>query len=212
MTRTIINFIKSFRYSKHHHETRKSKKELTLDECVVCLETDRCLTTTRCNHPICVGCLGTYINVTHHSRMPCPCPASAICKQKFTIEDITPYVDEEQIRAIWLVQAAKQVEAGRGMYCPNDTCSKPVLWTAKKLKKSKGAGKCRSCNQPICMRCRTVYHHSMTYPPPSGPSLTVAAQNIKGYRLKIEIEAISRYSHWLGRTDGAGVLAAQSWF
>jgi len=168
MARRFTSFIKSLKPSKRRKEKPThdiGPKELRVEECVVCLENERCITTARCNHPICVECLGTYINVTHNSRMPCPCPASAICTQQFTIEDITPYVNETQIGKIWLVQAAKQIESGLGMYCPNQTCSKPILWTTKKLKKSKGAGKCRACNQPICMVCKTIFHHLMRYVP-----------------------------------------------
>lgn len=168
MTRTFVSFIKSIKPSQRHRKSKSpspSTKELVEEECVVCLETARCLTTSKCHHPICVDCLSPYINITHNSRMPCPCPASAICHEQFTIDDITPYVNEEQIYKIWLFQAVKQIETGMGMYCPNPNCSKPILWTKKRLRKSGGAGKCKNCHQPICMKCKTIYHQFMTYSP-----------------------------------------------
>ena len=136
---------------------------LSENECLVCLETVQCLSTSQCNHPICVRCLGTYIAVTHNSRMPCPCPSSAICKAKFTIDDIAPFVDDAEIGRIWLCQAEIQIEKGLGMYCPNQQCSKPILWSAKIGKKKKIAGKCRGCGQPVCIPCKSAYHTHLTY-------------------------------------------------
>lgn len=132
-------------------------------ECIVCLDTAHCLSTSKCNHPICVNCLGTYISVTHNSRMPCACPSSAICKAQFTIDDIAPYVDDEQIGKIWLGEATKQIELGLGMYCPRRECSKPILWNEKTLKKRHIAGKCRSCGQTVCMHCKSAYHTNLSY-------------------------------------------------
>lgn len=154
-----------------HPQSKKSKSKktksicLTEDECQVCLETEQCLSTSKCNHPICVKCLGTYINVTHNSRMPCPCPSSAICKAEFTIDDIAPFVDDEQIGKIWLGEAEKQIEKGLGMYCPRQNCSKPILWKEKTAKKRKVAGKCRSCGQPVCIQCKSAYHANLMYHP-----------------------------------------------
>ena len=152
--------------SKKSKSTKKTKCiSLTEDECQVCLETEQCLSTSTCNHPICVKCLGTYINVTHNSRMPCPCPSSAICKAEFTIDDIAPFVDDEQIGKIWRGEAEKQIERGLGMYCPRQNCSKPILWKEKTAKKQKLAGKCRSCGQPVCIPCKSAYHANLTYHP-----------------------------------------------
>ena len=152
--------------SKKSKSTKKTRPiGLTEDECQVCLETEQCLSTSTCNHPICVNCLGTYISVTHNSRMPCPCPSSAICKAEFTIDDIAPFVDDEQIGKIWLGEAEKQIEKGLGMYCPRQNCSKPILWKEKTSKKRNGAGKCRNCGQPVCIPCKSAYHANLTFDP-----------------------------------------------
>lgn len=146
-------------------KTKSKKKSPTVNEneCLVCLETEQCISTSKCNHPICIQCLGTYINVTHNSRMPCPCPSSAICKAEFTIDDIAPFVNDVQIGKIWLCQAGIQIEKGLGMYCPNPRCSKPVLWSAKIAKSKSVSGKCRSCGQQVCIPCKGAYHTNFTY-------------------------------------------------
>jgi hypothetical protein len=159
---SFINHLKHPKKTKSCH-TKRPLKSLTEDECIVCLETEQCLTTSGCNHPICINCLGTYIAVTHHSRMPCPCPSSAICEHEFTIDDIAPYVNDAQIGKIWLVQAGLQIEKGLGMYCPRAVCSKPILWRTKMAKPSGSAGKCRSCSQPVCISCKSAYHSNLTY-------------------------------------------------
>jgi hypothetical protein len=173
----VFKFLRGFKKSskprsKPKKPVQKKGKEgngkgkalsLVENECIVCLEQEPCLTTTKCNHPICVTCLGTYINVTHHSRMPCPCPSSAICEQEFTIDDLTPYLDDEQVAKIWLVQANIQIEKGHGIYCPNPRCSKPVLWNSAKTMVEGKAGKCRACQQAICMSCKSGYHTGLTY-------------------------------------------------
>src|SRR5437762_709381 len=157
--------------SKISKSTKEIKSiSLSEDECQVCLETEQCLSTSTCNHPICVKCLGTYISVTHNSRMPCPCPSSAICKAEFTIDDIAPYVDDEQIGKIWISEAAKQIEKGLGMYCPRRECSKPILWKEKILKKRHIGGKCRSCGQQICLHCKSASHINLSYSSAEGVS------------------------------------------
>jgi hypothetical protein len=152
---------------KHTKKSKKSKSTLSIglteDECQVCLETKQCLSTSTCNHPICVTCLGTCISVTHKWRIPCPCPFSAICKGEFTIDDIAPFVDDELLGKIWRGEAEKQIEKGLGMYCPRQNCSKPILWKEKTANKRNGAGKCRSCGQPVCMPCKSALHDNLTY-------------------------------------------------
>jgi E3 ubiquitin-protein ligase RNF144 len=164
---TFIERLKPKRSKKHAKTStspsKRKKPILSEAECQVCLDTEQCLTTSKCNHAICVKCLGKYISVTHHSRMPCPCPSSAICKSLFTIDDITPFVNDTEIAKIWLCQATIQIEKGLGMYCPNPTCSKPILWKEKLAKKKEAAGKCRNCEQPICIPCKSAYHNNMTY-------------------------------------------------
>jgi len=130
------------------------------DECVACLETGKCVATSKCNHPICVECLGIFITTTHHSRMPCPCPSSAICSGEFTLDDIEPFVDDE---TRWLLEADRQIQNGLGMHCPNLDCSKPILWNAKIAKKRRVVGKCKSCGERICIRCKVAYHTDLTY-------------------------------------------------
>ena len=163
MVTKFSNFFKSLKPHSKKHQTDQVPKPLSEQECQVCLETGQCISTRKCTHPICITCLGTYIHLTHNSRMPCPCPSSAICKQVFTIDDISPYVNNEQIGKIWLVQAGIQIEGGQGMYCPNTKCSKPILWKAKAARRRAAAGKCRACHQPICMVCKCVYHTNLTY-------------------------------------------------
>jgi len=162
MVTKFSNFFKSLQPHKKK-QFERPLKPLSEQECQVCLETAQCVSTSNCNHPICIACLGTYIHVTHHSRMPCPCPSSAVCQQFFTIDDISPYVNNEQIGKIWLVQAAIQIERGLGMYCPDKKCSKPILWKAKLAKRPGATGKCRSCHQPICISCKCAYHTNLTY-------------------------------------------------
>lgn len=153
-------FVTSLKHSTSKKpRPQRARPRLVEDECVACLEITQCVATASCNHPICASCLGTYISVTHHSRLPCPCPSSAICKAEFTIDDIEPFVDNEELKKIWLGQAAKQIEQGLGMYCPNPQCSKPILWSAKKGKKC--AGKCRNCGQTICLPCRSTFHTNL---------------------------------------------------
>jgi len=167
MTTSFSKLLKPFRRgSKSKKKTTKPKrKRPTLEEaeCSVCLETEQCLTTAYCNHPVCIKCLGTYIAVTHNSRMPCPCPSAVYCPYKFTIDDIAPFVNDAQIGKIWLEQAAIQIEQGLGMYCPNRACSKPILWRKKVATKSNVAGKCRCCSQPVCIPCKSAYHPNLTY-------------------------------------------------
>jgi len=162
MVTKFSNFFKSLKPQRKKHQTERVPKPLSEQECQVCLETGQCISTRKCTHPICITCLGTYIHLTHNSRMPCPCPSSAVCKQLFTIDDISPYVNNEQIGKIWLVQAGIQIERGQGMYCPNTKCSKPILWKAKAARRTAAAGKCRACHQPICMVCKCVYHTNLT--------------------------------------------------
>ena len=166
MVTKLSTFFKSLKSNK----TQKKQKRHPLSppsvqECQVCLETDQCISTNKCSHAICISCLGTYIHVTHNSRMPCPCPSSAICQQFFTIDDITPYIKDEQIGKIWLVQAGIQVEKGLGMYCPNEKCSRPILWKLKQARRRGAAGKCQGCQQPICITCKCAYHTNLTYRP-----------------------------------------------
>jgi IBR domain, a half RING-finger domain len=170
MPTSITKFVKALQRPKKPKPKEKGQqpKDVALndEECLVCLETEQCVSTQKCRHPICVTCLGTYIAVTHGSRMPCPCPSSAICKAKFTIDDIAPFVNDEQIAKIWLEQAALQIEKGLGIYCPNPQCSKPILWNKKAKKKRGAAGKCRNCTQPVCVGCKSAYHFNMRYIPP----------------------------------------------
>ena len=166
MTTSFSKLLKPFRSGpKSKKKSKPKRKRPTLEEaeCSVCLETEQCLTTAYCNHFICIACLGKYISVTHNSRMPCPCPAAAICTAKFTIDDIAPFVNDAQIGKIWLEQAAIQIEQGLGMYCPNRDCSKPILWRKKVAKKRNVAGKCRCCSQPVCIPCKSAYHTNLTY-------------------------------------------------
>jgi hypothetical protein len=163
MTLKVIKIIKSLKSKKRQEKSKRAVPELIEEECLVCLETGRCLSTSKCHHPICIDCIGPYVAITHHSRLPCPCPAAAICPEQFTLIDITPFVTEEQIFKIWLERAVKEIENGRGMYCPNPTCSKPILWSRKREKKAGGGGKCKHCKQPVCLRCKSIYHHLMTY-------------------------------------------------
>jgi IBR domain, a half RING-finger domain len=158
----ISSLAKPFRRSKAKKKPKPSPTKE--NECLVCLETEECITTSSCGHAICLTCLGRYIEVTHHSRMPCPCPSSAICKAAFTIDDITPFVDNAVIGKIWLAQAAIRIEAGNGMYCPNIKCSKPILWNQQMNKKRGMGGKCRGCQTSICIYCKTAYHSGLTYP------------------------------------------------
>jgi hypothetical protein len=161
---SITKFVKALkRPKKPKPKEKRQDGVVSEDECIVCLETEQCVSTQKCNHPICVKCLGTYIAVTHGSRMPCPCPSSAICKAEFTIDDIAPFVNDEQIAKIWLEQAALQIEKGLGIYCPNPQCSKPILWSAKAKKRRGATGKCRGCSQPVCVPCKSAYHFNMTY-------------------------------------------------
>jgi len=132
-------------------------------ECVVCLETGLCIATSTCSHAICLECLGNFITTTHQSRLPCPCPSSAICSGKFTVDDIEPFVGHANLYRIWLLQADEQIRNGLGMYCPNRACLKPILWTAKIAKKRYAVGKCRSCGERICIRCKVAYHDNLTY-------------------------------------------------
>lgn len=148
---------------KQQQQQQQKRPVVSKAECLVCLETEPCVSTSTCNHPICVNCLGTYISVTHNSRMPCPCPSSAICKAEFTIDDIAPFVDDEQICKIWLGEAAKKIEAGLGMYCPRKECSKPILWKVKSAKKRNLSGKCRSCGQHVCTHCKSAFHTHLRY-------------------------------------------------
>jgi IBR domain, a half RING-finger domain len=161
----FTTFIKRLKYAKRTKKgpPNHSLKPAVEDECLVCLETEQCLTTSQCKHPICVSCLGTYIAVTHQYRMPCPCPSSAFCEHEFTIDDIAPYVDDVQIAKIWLVQAGLQIDSGLGMYCPRSTCSKPILWKSRAAKRAGATGKCRSCSQPVCISCKSAYHTNLTY-------------------------------------------------
>ena len=165
MTTSFSKLFKPFNGPKSKKILKPKPKRPVLEEaeCQVCLESEECLTTPYCNHHICINCLGTYIAVTHNSRMPCPCPSSAICTAKFTIDDIAPFVNDAQIGKIWLEQAAIQIEQGLGMYCPNRDCSKPILWKKKAVKKSNVAGKCRCCLQPVCIQCKSAYHTNLTY-------------------------------------------------
>lgn len=166
MVTKFSNFFKSLKShkTKNHKQTQEPPLSRPSDqECQVCLETGQCISTKNCTHPICITCLGTYIHLTHNSRMPCPCPSSAHCQQFFTIDDISPYVNNEQIGKIWLVQAGIQIERGQGMYCPNKKCSKPILWKPKAARRTGAAGKCRGCHQPICMACKCAYHSNLTY-------------------------------------------------
>jgi hypothetical protein len=159
----IFKKLRLFRFSsKIKPKTGKYPPKLARAECVVCLETEQCLSTRLCYHAICVNCLGSYINVTHNSRMPCPCPSHITCKQSFTIEDLTPFLDVEQIQKIWLVQAGIQIEKGHGMYCPNSKCSKPILWNAVTNRKAI-TGKCRACGTIVCVPCKSAYHSGLTY-------------------------------------------------
>jgi len=164
MPTSITKFVKVFKRTKKPKVKEKPKDVVPAEqECLVCLETEQCISTQKCSHPICMACLGAYIAVTHSSRMPCPCPSSAICKAKFTIDDIAAFVNDEQISRIWLEQAALQIEKGLGIYCPNPQCSKPILWSAKAKRKRGAAGKCRHCTQPVCVGCKSAYHFNMTY-------------------------------------------------
>ena len=163
----LTKLFKGPKGSEQKNPKKKSSPKLETDECIVCLETAQCLTTRRCDHPICVDCVGTYINITHKSRMPCPCPSSATCKELFTIKDLTPFLGVEQIQKIWLAQACIEIEKGRGIYCPNSKCSKPVLWTSKNKLRA-GTGKCRSCRSEICISCKSAYHTGLTYLSPTG--------------------------------------------
>jgi hypothetical protein len=170
--------------SKPEMKPRAKPPKLGPNECVVCLEREQCLTSRRCNHPICVNCLGDYINITHNSRMPCPCPSFVTCGQYFMIDDLTPFLDVEQVNKIWLQQAAIQVEKGAGMFCPNSKCSKPVLFSHAVKKKAK-AGKCRSCHSAICIPCKSAYHTNLTYP--LIPYTNADVNNIELYRRQNEI-------------------------
>jgi hypothetical protein len=128
-------------------------------ECVSCLGTESCISTASCKHGICKPCLGSYITITQNSRMPCPCPAE--CQEKFTIDDITPFVEDEVIGKIWYTQATIRIEKGKGMYCPNTACSKPILWKQAVKRPYRGA-KCRGCGEPVCIRCKVAYHKDMS--------------------------------------------------
>jgi hypothetical protein len=147
--------------SKPDLKPRPKAPKLGLNECVVCLESEQCLTSRRCNHPICVNCLGDYINITHNSRMPCPCPSFVTCGQYFMIDDLTPFLEVEQVNKIWLQQAAIHVEKGAGMFCPNSKCSKPVLFSHAVQKKAK-TGICRSCHSAICIPCKSAFHTNLS--------------------------------------------------
>lgn len=162
--RRIFWFKKDKPASKSCKKNRR-RDALVSEECVVCLDTRPCLTTSTCNHPICVSCLGVYITVTHNSRLPCPCPSSAICQSEFTIDDIAPFVNDETIAKIWLMEATKLVEKGLGMYCPNQKCSKPIYWKEKVARRKVASGKCKNCSQPICISCKAAYHSNLTYMP-----------------------------------------------
>jgi IBR domain, a half RING-finger domain len=135
-------------------------------ECVICLDSADCISPRACSHPVCLTCLASYITITHQSRMPCPCPSQTVCPNEFTIDDLTPHLDTAAIHKIWLVQAGRIIESGRGMYCPNSHCGKPILWNKAPLRRRHAAtGKCRNCGEKVCMRCKTRQHVSMTYRP-----------------------------------------------
>ena len=167
MSSLMVSWSKFVTTIKHPKSQKSTTQPIGLreDECQACLDTVQCLSTSECNHPVCVTCLGIYIDVAHNSRMPCRCLSSAICNAEFTIDDIAPFVDDEQIGKIWRGEAEKQIEKGLGMYCPRQSCSKPILWGEKIAKKRNGTGKCRSCGQPVCIPCKSAHHANITYYP-----------------------------------------------
>ena len=173
----------SFLCGLKFRKSRKAARPLFQDECVVCLETEKCLSTSKCKHPICTKCLGDFIITTHNSSMPCPCPSSAICTGKFTVDDITPLVDNDILDSIWLAQAEGRIREGLGMYCTKRECSRPILWDVKTAKRQNVVGICRSCGEVICISCKTPEHNGLTYRTPlSKLMIYVDVMKIKCWR------------------------------